>query len=172
MITSRRMRRMTRNKTPVPKLQLTSLMDVFTTLVFFLVLNSGSAVEMLQQPKDLKLPESVVEQKPRETVVILVGTEEVLVQGEPVARLAEIEAADPNAEILSIGVRLTELSESVIGFSTQSVAESQEVTVLADKSIPFSILKKILATCTARGYTRVSLAVVQKAGQSTEATYE
>jgi biopolymer transport protein ExbD len=74
MITSRRMRRMTRNKTPVPRLQLTSLMDVFTTLVFFLVLNSGSAVEMLQQPRDLKLPESVVEQKPRETVVILVGT--------------------------------------------------------------------------------------------------
>ena len=60
-----------------------------------------------------------------------------------------------------------ELSESVIGLSTQAVAESQEVTVLADKSIPFSVLKKIMASCTGQGYTRVSLAVVQKSAQST-----
>jgi hypothetical protein len=41
------------------------------------------------------------------------------------------------------------------------------VTVLADKSIPFSVLKKIMATCTGQGYTRVSLAVIQKPEQST-----
>jgi biopolymer transport protein ExbD len=124
-----------------------------------------SSVEVLQQPKQIKLPESVVEEMPRETVVILVGKYEVLVQGVPVARIADIQAAG-NAEIESIGARLAELSESVIGVSTQAVARSLEVTVLADKSIPFSVLKKILATCTARGYTRVSLAVVQKSGQS------
>jgi biopolymer transport protein ExbD len=70
-------------------------------------------------------------------------------------------------EIESVGARLQELSDSVIGLSTRTVAESQEVTVLADKSVPFSVLKRILATCTARGYTRVSLAVVQKSGQAT-----
>lgn len=167
MRASRRIARMTRNKKAVPKLQLTSLMDVFTTLVFFLVLNSGSA-EMLQQPKQVRLPESVVEQKPRETVVILVDKDNVLVQGVPVARTADIQAAAENAEIQPIAVRLAELSDSVIGVSTEAVAESQEVTLLADKSIPFGVLKKILATCTARGYTRVSLAVVQKSGQSTQ----
>ena len=161
MMASRRIRRMTRNQSAVPKLQLTSLMDVFTTLVFFLVLSSGAAVEMLQQPKQMKLPESVVEQKPRETVVVIVGKEEVLVQGVPVARLADIQAAE-NVPIEPISVRLAELRESVIGLSTQAVAESQEVTVLADKSVPFSVLKKVMATCTAQGYTRVSLAVVQK----------
>jgi biopolymer transport protein ExbD len=155
---------MTRNKRVLPKLPLTSLMDVFTILVFFLMVNQSS-VEVLQQPRQITLPESVVEEKPRETVVILVGKDEVLVQGVPVARIADIEAAG-NIEIEPIGARLAELSESVIGLSTQAVAESQEVTVLADKSIPFSVLKKILATCTARGYTRVSLAVVQKSGQA------
>jgi biopolymer transport protein ExbD len=164
MNASRRIRRMTRNKRVLPKLPLTSLMDVFTILVFFLMVNQSS-VEALQQPRQIKLPESVVEEKPRETVVILVGKDEVLVQGVPVASIADIQAAG-NAEIEPIGARLAELSESVIGLSTQTVAESQEVTVLADKSIPFSILKKILATCTARGYTRVSLAVVQKSGQT------
>jgi len=165
MKTSRRIARMTRNKRAVPKLNLTSLMDVFTILVFFLLVNSAT-VEVLQQPKQITLPDSVVEAKPRETVVIFVGKEEVLVQGVPVARVADIQATD-SAEIGPISVRLAELSESVIGLSTQAVAESQEVTVLADKSVPFSVLKKIMATCTGQGYTRVSLAVIQKSAQST-----
>jgi biopolymer transport protein ExbD len=165
MKTSRRIARMTRNKRSSPKLNLTSLMDVFTILVFFLLVNSAT-VEVLQQPKQIKLPDSVVETKPRETVVIFVGMEEVLVQGVPVALVADIQATD-SAEIEPISVRLAELSGSVIGLSTQAVADSQEVTVLADKAVPFSVLKKIMATCTGQGYTRVSLAVVQKSAQST-----
>jgi biopolymer transport protein ExbD len=164
MKVSRRISRMTRNKKSVPKLNLTSLMDVFTILVFFLLVNSATT-EVLQQPKQITLPDSVVEAKPRETVVIFVGQEEVLVQGVPVARVADIEATD-SPEIGPISVRLAELSANVIGLSTQAVAESQEVTVLADKSVPFSVVKKIMATCTGQGYTRVSLAVVQKATQS------
>ena len=164
MRTSRRMARMKRRKSPIPKLNLTSLMDVFTVLVFFLIFNSSANVETLQQPKQITLPESVVEEKPRETVVIFVGREEVLIQGVVVARVADIQATG-NVEIESISVRLAELSDSVIGLSTQAVAESQEVTVLADKSVPFNVLKKVMATCTAQGYTRVSLAVVQKSAQ-------
>jgi biopolymer transport protein ExbD len=165
MKTSRRIARMTRNKRSIPMLNLTSLMDVFTILVFFLLVNSAT-IEVLQQPKQITLPDSVIEAKPRETVVIFVGTEEVLVQGVPVARVADIQATD-SVEIGPISVRLAELSGSVIGLSTQAVAESQEVTVLADKSVPFSVLKKIMATCTGQGYTRVSLAVIQKSAQST-----
>lgn len=164
MIASRRIRRMGRHKRALPKLPLTSLMDVFTILVFFLMVNQSS-VEALQQPGQIELPESVVEQKPRETVVILVGRDEVLVQGVRVARVADIQASG-SLDIEPIGARLADLRESVIGLSTQAVAESQEVTVVADKSVPFSVLKKILATCTARGYTRVSLAVIQKSGQT------
>ncbi|HXI03300.1 MAG TPA: biopolymer transporter ExbD [Candidatus Saccharimonadales bacterium] len=165
MRTSRRMARMARHKRALPKLNLTSLMDVFTILVFFLMVNQSS-VETLQQPKEIKLPESVVEQKPRETVEILVDKDEVIVQGVPVARTADIEASK-DVDIEPIKARLAELSGSVIGLSTETVAESHEVTVLADKSIPFSILKKVLATCTAQGYTRVSLAVVQKSPEAT-----
>ena len=113
----------------------------------------------------LNLTPLMVEAKPRETVVIFVDTEQVLVQGEPVARVADIRA-NPNADIEPIRARLSELRESVIGISTQAVAESQEVTVLADRSIPFSVLKKVMATCTEQGYTRVSLAVIQRPPQS------
>lgn len=156
---SRRMSRLSRFRPKVSALNLTSLMDVFTILVFFLIMNSGPT-EVLDAG-GLVLPESVVETKPSETVVINVGTEAVLVQGEPVARIADILAGD-GSDIEPIMARLAELQSRVIGVRTQAVAESLAVTILADKSIPFSIVKQIMSTCTAQGYTRISLAVIQK----------
>ena len=80
MRSSRRIKRMSRNRGKIGKMNLTSLMDVFTILVFFLLVNSGS-VEVLDAPKEVTLPESRVETKPRETVIILITPDEVLVQG-------------------------------------------------------------------------------------------
>lgn len=159
MKNSRRMLRLARNRPKISAINLTSLMDVFTILVFFLIMHSGS--EVLDSPNGLVLPESVVETKPSETVVINVGTEEVLVQGEPVARIADILAAG-DGDIVPIMARLAELQERVIGVRTQAVAQSEAITILADKSIPFSVVKQIMSTCTAQGYTRISLAVIQK----------
>jgi biopolymer transport protein ExbD len=89
-----------------------------------------------------------------------------MVQGEVVARVADI-AARPGQEVPQVGVRLAELSRSVIGASTQAVAESKEVTVLADRAVPFNVVKSVMSTCTAQGYTRISLAVTQKESQTT-----
>jgi biopolymer transport protein ExbD len=150
--------RLSRFRSNVSSINLTSLMDVFTILVFFLVMNSGSEV---LDPGGLELPQSVIDTKPTETVVINVGTEDILVQGEPVARVADIIAAG-GGDIVPIMVRLAELRESVIGVRTQIVAESLAITILADKSIPFSVVKQVMSTCTSQGYTRISLAVIQK----------
>jgi biopolymer transport protein ExbD len=165
MKSSRRIARMSRNRVEVPKVNLTSLMDVFTILLFFLMFHSGTA-ELVQEPKHVSLPSSEVESRPRETVVIVVGRDDVMVQGEVVARVADI-AARPGEQIEPIGERLAALSRSVIGLNTQAVAESQEVTVLADRSVPFNVVKTIMSTCTAQGYTRISLAVTQKESQTT-----
>ena len=146
-------------------LNLVSLMDIFTILVFFLLVNSGS-VEIMEAPKEVSLPVSNVETKPRETVVIFVSPDEVLVQGEPVALVADILALDGKQPIAGIGERLNELTQSIIGINTQVVAESQEVTILADKSVPFNVVKKVMSTCTSEGYTRISLAVMQKAPEA------
>jgi biopolymer transport protein ExbD len=156
---------MSRNKTGIPKMNLTSLMDVFTILVFFLLVNSGQS-EILDTPKEVKLPESVVETRPHETVVIFVSPEAIVVQGEPVVTMEDVVASRGSIE--AIGVRLAALKDTVIGRSTQTVAASQEVTVLADKSIPFDIIKRVLSTCTGEGYTNVSLAVMQKGAETTE----
>ena len=70
-------------------LNLVSLMDIFTILVFFLLVNS-TEVEVLPNAKDLQLPESIAEQKARETVVVMVTNEDVLVQGRVVAKMDEV----------------------------------------------------------------------------------
>jgi biopolymer transport protein ExbD len=158
MKNSRRMMRLSRFRSKVSSINLTSLMDVFTILVFFLVMNSGSEV---LDAGNLALPESVIETKPTETVVINVGTEDILVQGELVARVADVIAAG-GGDIVPIMTRLAELQDSVIGARTQVVAESMAITILADKSIPFSVVKQVMSTCTSQGYTRISLAVIQK----------
>ena len=164
MRSNRRIKRMGRNKKRLTGLNLTSLMDVFTILVFFLLFNSGSS-EVLEAPKQIKLPDSVVEAKPRETVVIMVSSDVVLVQGEAVAQTTELLGNEVEI-IAGISERLKQLERNIIGISTRTVTENKEVTILADKGIPFAVLKKIMSTCTDSGYGRISLAVIQKAAQS------
>lgn len=156
---------MSRNRMKVTKMNLTSLMDVFTILVFFLLVNSGS-VEVMEAPKQVTLPESMVQEKPRETVVIFVSPEEVIVQGKAVMKVADILESGA-ASVEPITARLAELKTSVVGPSTKWVSESQEVTILADKSVPFTVIKRIMTSCTGEGYGQVSLAVIQKASQTT-----
>ena len=163
MRNSRRIKRMSRNRLKITKMNLTSLMDVFTILVFFLLVNSGS-VEVLDAPKEVTLPESRVQMKPRETVVIFVSPEEVLVQGQSVAMVTDI-LDGVSGSTDSITSRLAELKQNVVGPSTLAVAGSLEVTILADKSVPFIVIKRIMSTCTGEGYENVSLAVIQKASQ-------
>jgi biopolymer transport protein ExbD len=163
MRNTRRIKRMSRNRLKIGKMNLTSLMDVFTILVFFLLVNSGS-VEIMEAPKDMTLPESRVETKPRETIVIFVSQDQVLVQGKLVALVADILSGEASP-MDGITARLAELKGNIIGTSTLTVAASQEVTILADKAVPFIVIKQIMSTCTREGYENVSLAVVQKASQ-------
>jgi biopolymer transport protein ExbD len=165
---SRRMRRMSRNRGMVASLNLTSLMDVFTILVFFLLVNSAST-EVLETPKQMTLPASVVEQKPRETVVIFISATEVTVQGERVALVADIRAAE-GQNVAAISERLAQVGDTIIGSNTRVVATSREITILADRSVPFNVVKKVMSTCTSQGFERISLAVIQKAPETAPET--
>ena len=164
MRNSRRIKRMGRNKGNIKGLNLTPLMDVFTILVFFLLFHASGS-EVMEAPKQIKLPDSVVETKPRETVVIMVSPEVVLVQGEAVISTPQL-LEDRVETVAEITDRLKQLERNIIGISTKSIVENKEVTILADKTIPFKALKKIMSTCTGSGYGRISLAVLQKAVES------
>jgi len=141
-------------------LNLVSLMDIFTILVFFLLVNS-SDVQTLPNAKDMKLPESIAEQKPEETVTILIGKTEILVQGTPVASIEAVMATIGN-DIPALREALLSQNDRVLRRAAEDDIAGREVTIMGDKDIPYRLLKKVMATCTASDYGQISLAVLQK----------
>ncbi|WP_243370420.1 biopolymer transporter ExbD [Geotalea sp. SG265] len=154
----KRLQRMARNnkKGDVKGLgiNLIPMMDVLTVLVFFLLFHSFNGT--LPDAK-ITLPSSVVEKKPRETVSLVITPEVVMVQGEPVINTTKV--LDESA--YGLRQRLEELRSS-IEKTSKTPPDSMEVTILADKETPFKVIKRVMSTCTASGYGKISLAVVQK----------
>ena len=162
---SRRMKRLERNNNRRQAfLNLIPMLDVLSVLVFFLLFHSFNG-DMPDQR--LALPASVVETKPRGTVVVSVTPESVVVQGEIVARTADL--YDDRVATVREVTRQLELIEAALqqtGGRGGAGPETKEITLLADKTIPFKVLKKIMTSCTASGYGKISLAVIQKTSQA------
>ena len=141
-------------------LNLVSLMDIFTILVFFLLVNS-SDVETLPNAKDLQLPESISEEKAKETVVIMIGETDIIVQGTPVAKIADVLKIKGN-DIPQLRQALKSQNDRVLRREALEDIAGREVTIMGDKDIPYRLLKKVMATCMASDYGQISLAVLQK----------
>ncbi len=160
---SRRMRRMGRFRrmdNKVAALSLVALIDMFTNLVFFLLVSQG--VTVIQAPRqEVRLPDSYVEEMPRPTVVIMVSDKWVLVEGTQLATVDEILNSKEDS-IAAIRDRLAQIKRKVIGLTDETKAQSDEVTILADKELPFKVIKKLMSTCASAGYGKISLAVNQK----------
>ncbi len=158
---ARRMERRNNRGRNGAALNLVSLMDIFTILVFFLLVNS-SDVQVLPNARDIRLPESVAEEKARENVVVLVTEEQILVQGSPVAQVAEVMAGD-SMLIPALRDALRAQTDRVLRKSADQDIASREVTIMGDRELPYRLLKRVMATCTAADYGRISLAVMQRA---------
>ena len=141
-------------------LNLVSLMDIFTILVFFLLVSS-SEVESLPNAKDLQLPESIAEQKANETVVVMITERDILVQGVSVATIEEINEQSGNV-IEPLKLALVAQNDRVLRRTADQDISQREVTIMGDRDIPYRLLKKVMATCTDADYGRISLAVLQK----------
>lgn len=160
--TSTRAKRMERHhkRARPASLHLVSLMDIFTILVFFLLVNQAE-VQALDVPKSIQLPEAMAMERPSETVVVSVTPEEILVQGAPVATVAEVDAQQ-GLVIGPLRDALKRQSDRILRAQAAADIGSREITILGDRTVPYRVLKKVMATCTDADYGRLSLAVVQK----------
>lgn len=157
---SKRMDKRHRRGKNATALNLVSLMDIFTILVFFLLVSS-SEVETLPNAKDLQLPESIAEQKANETVVVMITETSILVQGAPVADLVSVTEQTGNI-IEALKQALISQNDRVLRKAANADITQREVTIMGDREIPYRLLKKVMATCTDADYGRISLAVLQK----------
>jgi biopolymer transport protein ExbD len=128
--------------------------------VAFLLVYS-TEVEVIQNSKGVVIPESRNDVRPKQSVVVMVTKDDIFVQGERVASLAEV--SDPHTQLIE-SLR-TVLQRPIAGLDAaarDAALNSHEVTVMADKDLPYEVLRKVLATCTAAAYGKISLAVLQK----------
>jgi biopolymer transport protein ExbD len=154
---AKRMDRNHRRMKQVPKLNLVSLMDIFTILVFFLMVNSGD-VEVLQSDKNIKLPESVAEQKPALTLLIKISDQDLIVQGRKVASVSDILSQSSN-EIEELSKELEYLASRKPLLSHNEKERGRSVIIMGDQNIPYKLLKRVMATCAQTDYRDISLAV-------------
>ncbi|WP_444903365.1 ExbD/TolR family protein [Microbulbifer sp. CnH-101-E] len=150
-----------RQKRQQSKLNLVSLMDIFTILVFFLLVNSTSDVQVLQTDKTIKLPKSTSQQKPEVTTVVRVNNQQLFVGDRMIVGINDIDAGKENIEPL-----LKELeyrAERAGELSDEQKQRGRSVTIMGDEQVPYELLKKIMQTCAQADYRDISFAVEQTA---------
>ena len=139
------------------ELNLIPLIDIMSVLVAFLLIYTAE-VDLVQNSKGVEIPLSTAEAKPQQSVVIMITKDDLFVQGESVAHVADI-LRDSNALVEPLR-RI--LDRPMLASSATDDQSAREITVIADKSLPFEVVKKVMATCTATAYGKISLAVIEK----------
>ena len=141
---------------------LVPFIDMLTMLVVFLLLHSSDA-EILPNTKNIQIPQSIADLKPRETVTIMVTKDELLVNGRIVGKVAEVAALPADKMIIpGLQAALTEQNDRIQNETSKLNLAEREITIMGDKGTPFSVLKRVMATATASAYGKVSLAVIQR----------
>ena len=154
----RRKERKSRNQTMVD-MNLVSLIDVFTILIFFLLSNVGG-VETIASPRAVKLPESHADKAPKETVLVVVTGTEILVGSKVVATVAEALAVNGDL-IVPLKAELNlQAGRQVI--RKENEASAKRLTIMGDKDIPYRLLRKIMFTSARANFSDVSFAVRQR----------
>jgi len=155
---TKRMERRHKRKKP-PGLNLVSLMDIFTILVFFLLVSSSN-VQQLHTSKEISLPTSISTTIPKETLVVTVTARDILVQGRRVASTSDVIAS--KEPLITALIDELNFEAGKTRFSTVE-KKARNVTIIGDKKIPYEVLSKVLSSCREANYTKISFAAVQKA---------
>jgi biopolymer transport protein TolR len=156
------------------EINLVSMIDMLTVLVFFLLVYSSQEIEILPPAKDVQLPQSMAEQDARDAVVVIISESEILMDGQSLGQVSEI-LKSQELIIPALKTALENQVQRVLNDEPPELTEEQriasrEVTIMADKEIPYQLLKRVMATSTAADYGQLSLAVLQKASEARLAT--
>jgi biopolymer transport protein ExbD len=154
------------------EINLVSMIDMLTVLVFFLLVYSTEEVEVLPSAKDVQLPSSMAETHARDAAVVIITETEILMEGQSLGKISDI-LASKELIIPALKVALENQVDRVLTDTPENEEAriaGREVTIMADKEIPYQLLKRVMATSTAADYGQLSLAVLQKASEARLAT--
>jgi biopolymer transport protein TolR len=138
---------------------LVPFIDMMTILVVFLLAHTAD-VDILPNTKNISIPQSLSDRKPDAAVVVMVTKDSVYVDGQPVGTVAQV-VANATAVFEPLKAALVAQNQKSLAGAQQDIAK-REVTIMGDKDIPYSVLKKIMLTCSDAEYGKVSFAVVER----------
>lgn len=152
-----------RRKTSTFSLRLTSMLDMFTILLVFLLSNYSSEGQIITTPKDLQLPESTAQKAPKAAPVIMITREVIMLDDKILQSLAEIE----NSSELMIAPLYQALQQNrsvaeKIGQLDAKLGFRGNVTIQADRDLPFLLMKKVMYTCGQVGHNDMYFAVIRE----------
>ncbi len=141
------------------ELNLIPLIDILSVMVAFLLVYS-TEVEVIQNSKGIEIPQSIAQTTPKQSVVVMITKTDVFVQGELITSVQSVRSS-PDAIVAPLRDALKR--PLLVGKeTTERDLAQREITIMADKSLPYEVLKKVMTTCTDADYGKVSLAVLQK----------
>ena len=141
------------------ELNLIPLIDILSVMVSFLLVYS-TEVEVIQNSKGVEIPMSISQTAPEHSVVVMITKTDLFVQGELIESVKDVQA-DPAATLARLSSALKR--PLLVGKDVSETAlAAREITIMADKSLPYEVLKKVMATCTDADYGKISLAVLQR----------
>lgn len=155
--------RAARRKREEPELNLIPMIDIMSVMVAFLLIYS-TEVEVVQNARDVQIPLSTAEAKPAETVVVTITRDLLLVQGDVIATMDQVR--DPDVALIEPLREYLSRPLASRGGAQQAALAHREITVLADKGLPYEVIRKVMTTCTAAAYDKLSLAVLEGGGSA------
>jgi biopolymer transport protein ExbD len=144
-------------------LRLTSMIDMFTILLVFLLHSFSAEGEIMSVSQDLRLPESTAKKPPKATPILVVTNEWLILDGKPVEKFANV-VQQKDVTIGKLGRQLLEIKafSEDLGQLDSNMGFKGSITIQGDREIPFEVLKKIMFTCGQVGFNNMLLAVHQE----------
>jgi biopolymer transport protein ExbD len=157
-MTSYRIKRHRQRKHGASHFALIPFIDMMTILVVFLLAHTAE-VDILPNTKNISIPQSISDRKPSAAIVVMITTDSLYVDGQPVGTLQEL--------VKNQGPFFAPLRNALMAQNSRSLQQKtdiakREVTIMGDKSTPYAVLKKIMMTCSEAEYGKVSFAVLER----------
>ncbi|HEY3851594.1 MAG TPA: biopolymer transporter ExbD, partial [Steroidobacteraceae bacterium] len=128
--------------------------------VVFLLAHTAD-VDILPNTKNIQIPQSLSDRKPSAAVVVMVTKDSVFVDGKLVGSVADVVAS--TAPVFApLKTALMAQNDKILRGERQADISKREVTIMGDKNLPYSVLKRIMLTCSDAEYGKVSFAVVER----------
>lgn len=144
------------------RLNLTSMMDMFTIILVFLLKTYSTQGQLIQPSEYLTLPKSTIDSPPETALDLIVSKEIVMVNHKPVVPLIEV--------VEQKGYIIPALQKELLRHAKEAkrmkeeygVPFSAKVTIQGDKNLAYKELVKVMATCGASEYPNMRLVVYKK----------